>query len=695
MNIEYNKLSRHNVQVMGPNFWNILILFMCIFIAYSNTWFSSWHLDDFPNIINNNAIHIEKITPYSLYGSFFSHPVNTGKLFRPVASLSFALNWYMGRDSVFGYHLVNIILHFFSAVFLYFSIFLLLNAPWLKKRIANKHAVSLLASTLWAINPIQTQAVTYIVQRMALLAGFFYIASIFFYLKARLLKKSKLRQSFFLIASLFCFILAIGSKENAITLPFSLFFIELIFFNSFQKNHWRMHLYIILPFLCILTGGVIFFSNGQLDTIFSGYEQRSFTLYQRLLTEPRIIFHYLSQIFYPIPSRFSLDHDIIISTSLATPISTLLSLIFLFILITGSLIYFKKYPLITFSLLFFFLNHIIESSFIPLELIFEHRNYLPSMFLFLPISAGIAWTLERYGSQTKWVRTALYCFCLLLIAELGLSTFQRNNVWATEQSLWEDGLKKAPGSSRPYINLAFVYRQKGYDKIAFNLCRQSLNKFSPTPEKDRMRAYNNMGLIMMDYNKFPAAITYFSKAITSKQNIQSRYYLHQALLANGDIEQAKKMLYALSMEFPNDSHLQTSMGIILTKMKKYPEAESFFHKAIENSRQDFKEQLQATICLGSLYSRQGQYQKAEKTFLLARSLMPTATPIICLLGNELRKKNFHQAAIIRKNLLKTISRQQLLKIPTTSYRNNLIFPVEAQQLSQYIINGTKTTQRDP
>lgn len=671
---------------------SFFILLGCIFLTYSNTWFADWHLDDYPNIVKNNVLHLETLSPSSLYRTFFSNPTRPEILFRPVAGLSFALNWLMGRDNVFGYHLFNIGLHFLTSFLLYLNILLLLNTPGMKaKNLKNKHAIALFSALLWALNPIQTQAVTYIVQRMALLAGFFYIGALFFYLKGRLHQHGPYRQVFYFILSLCCFMLALGSKENAITLPLALIFIEFIFFNAPQKSQWKYIFYFLLPFIVITAAGLLLLTDGKLTSIFAGYDQRSFTLLQRLLTEPRIIVFYISQIFYPVPSRFSLDHDIVISTALNAPFSTPFALGLLLILTIGPLLYYKKYPITAFALLFFILNHVIESSFIPLELIFEHRNYLPSMFLFLPVSMATEWLVDRYGSQTTWVRAIIYSFCLLLVAEFGLSTFQRNNVWATEQSLWEDGLKKAPQSSRPYINLAFVYRQKGYNKAAFELCRQSLDKTSPTPEKDRMRAYNNMGIIMMDYNNFPLAVKYFSKAIEAKTNENSRYYLHKALVANGHPEAAKRILDKLLTTHPNDSHLLTSMAITLTVMKQYRKAEMFLNRALDNSKQDMFEQLQATICLGSLFSRRKQYAKAKNTFLSALSVMQTGTPALCLLGNELLQNNRRQASNIRRQLLTHIPAQQLLTIVTTSYRHNLMFPVDTKIIAEYITKGIKET----
>src|SRR3990172_6360982 len=156
----------------GRFFFLLLILIGTI---YSNSLQAIWVLDDYPNILQNQRLQIEGLLPETLYRSVLSpaHPESEGNphISRPLARLSFALNWFLGQDSPAGYRLVNIFIHCLTAFVLFLTIRVLLAAPSVKGKYAGReNSIALLAATLWAVNPIQTQAVVYIVQRMASLA---------------------------------------------------------------------------------------------------------------------------------------------------------------------------------------------------------------------------------------------------------------------------------------------------------------------------------------------------------------------------------------------------------------------------------------------------------------------------------------------------------------------------------------------
>ncbi|MBT8357854.1 MAG: hypothetical protein HKO79_06800, partial [Desulfobacterales bacterium] len=162
------KLSECNPSPTSNVFIAWGLLFFLILPIYSNTFNASWHLDDKPNIVNNYYLHPSNLHPDSLLQAFFTNPKdpwNIGdKMYRPVACLTFALNWYFGQDSVTGYHIINTLIHILSAFFLYLTILNLFSSPSLKDKFnESKHFIALLTAVLWAVNPIQTQAVTYIV----------------------------------------------------------------------------------------------------------------------------------------------------------------------------------------------------------------------------------------------------------------------------------------------------------------------------------------------------------------------------------------------------------------------------------------------------------------------------------------------------------------------------------------------------
>ncbi|MEE4358812.1 MAG: hypothetical protein V2I97_20245, partial [Desulfococcaceae bacterium] len=306
-----------------------VLLFLSVFLIYSNTFNATWHFDDYPNIVHNPYLHIQELNAESLIQSLFAHPNGQGKkMYRPVACVSFAINWYLGQENVYGYHLVNILIHFFTSFILFLATQNLLSTPNAEEKYAGrKYFISLLTAVLWAVHPIQTQAVTYIVQRMASLAAMFYILGIYFYLKFRF-NDFYTKRLFFLSLCVVSFALALGSKENAITFPMALILMEVIFFQKAEQKKTGKILAGAV-FICLLSVILITFQISSPFSFLEAYENRPFTLSQRLMTEARIIVFYISLLFYPAAHRFSLVHDVEISTALYKPLTTFPSVMLL------------------------------------------------------------------------------------------------------------------------------------------------------------------------------------------------------------------------------------------------------------------------------------------------------------------------------------------------------------------------------
>ena len=395
---------------------SLCLLSLLILTCYSSTFNAAWHLDDLPNIVNNAPLHLEHLSIKSLKQTLTASPVNPGEqLYRPLPCLSFALNWFMGRDNPIGYHAVNLSVHLTTAFFLFMTIRLLLVTPAVKKKdpILNSHFIALLATLLWALNPVQTQAVTYIVQRMAAMAAMFTIIGLYFYLKARM-SYGQERWIWF-IFTFMAFCCALLSKENAVLFPFSVLMIEYIFFRAgtfsdqIKTIFSVKNLLIGLGVVAILCGLILLLTGNPIDL--SRYPERPFSIWQRLISQPRVVMLYLSLLLYPAPWRLSFEHNMLVSTSLFQPWTTLPGIAALSVIAAFGIVAVKRYPLIALAILFFLLNHMVESTILPLELVFEHRNYLPSLFLFLPAAFYVVKLLDRCQKNRRSLYTALV-FCI-------------------------------------------------------------------------------------------------------------------------------------------------------------------------------------------------------------------------------------------------------------------------------------------
>ncbi|MGD0278187.1 MAG: hypothetical protein ABSC11_02645, partial [Smithella sp.] len=296
--------------------FTFITLFIILISIYSNSFYGDWHFDDFANIVDNQYIRMNSFSwpeiKQCIYGIEHVRPS------RPLSFLSFALNYKLGGMDVFGFHAVNFIIHYLAAVFLFLFIYNTLKLPRLKDQYENIACpVSLLATFFWALNPVWVTSITYVVQRMASMAGLFYIMSMYFYLKGRTSEKS--------------------------------------IFQGFTKENINKYLKIsALPVLLILMIGFIY--TGHFHNISGGYELRDFSLTQRLLTEPRVILFYLSLLFYPVGSRLTFLYDMEISRSLLQPWTTIPSILLISFIIGFAFYIARKRPLLSFCIIFYFLN---------------------------------------------------------------------------------------------------------------------------------------------------------------------------------------------------------------------------------------------------------------------------------------------------------------------------------------------------
>jgi tetratricopeptide (TPR) repeat protein len=612
---------------------SILLLFFLLCIAYSNSFFVSWQFDDHPNILNNKNIQINTLSFSSLKEACFS-PKNKNKISRPVAMISFALNWYFHKDNVFGYHVINFLIHFFNSCLLFKCLLLIFNTPKLKNIKIDLYFVSFLSAALWALNPIQTQAVTYIVQRMAILAAFFYLCGIFFFLKAK--DSGEKKYYYFIIP---CYLFGVLSKENAAILPLSLLLIEIFFFNNLNKIK-KFYLWVII-FIIIFVGICFFFGNGDFLFLVKGYSWREFTLKERIYTQFRILIFYISQIFYPLPSRLSLSHYFPLSQSFFMPLTTFFSFTSIFFLIVISWVYKKKYPIFCFAILFFFLNHIIESSVIPLELIFEHRNYIPSFFLFTPL--GIFFYKLLFDYHSKLIKL-LSVFCLVvLFIFFGTSTFKRNNVWLTKESLWQDAFLKNPHDSRTLnnyaINLAWNGKKKQDKYIAIELFKKSLEYRMPR-KLVRAEVYGNIANVYSNLGENKLALFYYEKALNLDQNntkIRYEFTKNQFLL--GDLDNALLNANILIKSGVKNPDYYNIYGFILLWKNKPKDGLNSFQEALRLDPYNYKNIL---INTGYALSELGYYNKAEWFYKFSVQYKPQMSifDFLLLIENSIKSNNY-------------------------------------------------------
>lgn len=375
---------------------------------------------------------------------------------RPVAMASFVANAAIGGDSSFHFKLGNLLIHLACGILIW-RICLRLTA--LDPRLSALGRWPALAiAAIWLLHPLHVSTVLYAVQRMAQLSSLFCLAAVLVYLRAR----TNLKEGHALTAPLLGLwlgfplltLLGILSKQNAAVAPALCLVVEWAYFQR-GRLQWRVlapfyTVFLLLPGLALCTLVLL-----KPHAILAGYEDYDFTLGQRLLTQARVLMDYLGQIIVPrAPVMGLYTDDFPVSTGLLSPPTTLISIAALTGLSAGAWFMRQRSPSVLAGWCFFLLAHVIESSFLPLDIYFEHRNYLPMVGILLALTGLVAPWLS--GLRTNVLRpsqlASLGAGALLLA--LGFATFGRVLVWQAKDTIIAQGLRFHPNSLRAQLDHA-------------------------------------------------------------------------------------------------------------------------------------------------------------------------------------------------------------------------------------------------
>lgn len=643
-------------------------------IAYFNAFDVPFYFDDLDNL-KHPSLKIENLTLESVERSLTGGLLKT----RPVANLSFALNYYIGGYRVQGYHLVNLIIHITSGFLLFLLIKITLSLVGEANNKDRIYIISLLASLLWLVHPLCTQSVTYIVQRMNSLVSMLYLLSLVLYIYGRIEQNKNYSGSFMTKGTCLFFlsvlsgILALGSKENAATLPVTIFLYELYFFRQLSLN-WLKRVFPIIGvvFLFVLTLAWLYTDGHLVERIVGGYGNRDFTLTQRLLTQPRVILHYISLIVYPDPDRLVLDYNFPLSTSFFSPISTIYAILCLVGLLSLALSIAKKERIVSFFLIWFFINLSVESTVVPLEMVYEHRTYLPSMGL---VTIGV-YLLFRFVGYRLISSSIVVAICLMCT----VWTIQRNSVWRDPIAFWERNLSKYPNSSRVNANLGTAYYEVGdinkaetYYEVAVALqprnkgvlknlgaialrrgdIERAKNYFTASLKQDQRfsPALMELGRLLMREEQFTEAEEVYKKLL---QNVlvpevrqKVNMYLAQIYLRLDSFNEAKVTIANLTGTGLEETDMHLLRAELNLKTGKNTEAISDYVRAILTDQNLWE----AHYNIARLYSQEGDVLKAENHYKLALQSMPSELPVRYNYANTLLRQEKYVEAVKEYNQL--------------------------------------------
>ena len=396
-----------------------------------------FEFDDQANIIKNSELKkIDGLNASDIWQAMWSS--DSGTLKRPLAMATFALQIAMTGFDPYPMKIVNLAIHWLTGVFLfYLSFFLFSHLSINRKFSLSINGLSMCASLSWLAHPLNLTSVSYIIQRMNSLSVLFTVLAILIYVKERCRQQTNKRQWLWPILQVIaCGLLGLSTKENAILLPIYLLITEFFIFR-FQAYDQKNHDTIILAFAItvLLSLTAVIFLTFKMDFFSANYQYRDFDLEQRLMTQARILVWYLAMLIVPDISQMTLYHDgIEISRSLFTPISTFWSLVAIILMISSAFWFRNKSPWLGFGLLWFFGGHLLESTIIPLELVYEHRNYLPSFGIIFLIVLAIERSSQFISSKLDIkpaINQAIHqVLPVFIIATLALVTHTRAYIWS-------------------------------------------------------------------------------------------------------------------------------------------------------------------------------------------------------------------------------------------------------------------------
>lgn len=566
-------------------------------VIYSNTLTVPFVFDDLIYIHNNPIL---------------KEPLNFARIivFAPsrwIGFFTFAVNYYFGHWNTIGYHLVNLMIHIGAAICCYSLVLLTLRTPRLKNRpVEHKTALALLAALIFLSHPVQTEAVTYVWQRVESLAAFFYLLSLAFYVKSRL--DSNGEQPSFLLDSSSSYVtsclLAYAcamTKETAITLPAVMILYEMIFFKDFSKRAKHVLLRVV-PFLCLVIVVPVLALKSPVVTKNVLYESPPAGAY--VLTQTRVITTYLRLLVCPVEQN--LDYDFPLSKSLLEP-EVMGSLLLIISVVALGIFVRRSSPLIAFGIIWFFVTLLPTSSIVPLpDFIFEHRLYLPLVgFVFVLI--GI---LVISGKRMRIVTTAL----IIMILIFSVSAYRRNSIWRKDLTLWQDTVEKSPHKARPRANLATSYiKIEEYDKALAELSQAIALK------PDYAVAHENVGVAYFHKKAYQRAIAAFQRAVELDPNQASTYYARgETYMRLGQNDLAIKDFQKALLINPSHLSARNNFGLMLAEKGEYLKAISEFETVVrlEPNHQE------ASFNLARSYTLSGQIDRAVRQYEKVIELQP-------------------------------------------------------------------------
>jgi len=604
----------------------VLLFFLMVgTLVYFNSFSVPFHYDDLAYLKENP--HLKSFTVFGTWLSGSLVSVINGRAF---LQFTFLLNYKVNGLDTFGYHLVNLLFHTGSAFLLYLILFRFVESD--QRR--NYSVAGMLAALLFLVHPIATESVTYLSSRSSVLATLCMLASILCFFLAT---EKKLRPGWY-GASLLLFLLGLSTKESAVVLPALLLLTDYLLVTkdrTFRLARLKYHapFFLIIGLLLVLY--IPYISNPSADAI------RPWSTH--ISTELRVIARYLGLLVMPI--GLTIDHSV--KPSLIMDGRVIFSLLLFLCLFAAAFYLRKTRPLITFSILWFFIN---MAPFLVIKL----NDFMAERWVYaasIGFSIALAELLMLVARRYRGIGIALIAAVFVTASAM---TVMRNQVYANQVTLWQDAARKAPDNYRPFSNLSRAYRENGNQAKAIECALESIKQAdNRVPVKayinlaaayadqgeyqkaeDALKAveryadgqfeyHNNRGVIAMKREQYPQAIQSFLRADELHPGSPTILFLLASCYEKLEQQENAKRYYLLTTQaMPNNGTEFMNQGVAFYKRGESQQALARFFEAVHADPQD----VTLRLYLANYLRSAGHGDEAFKQYAAAANMAPDFVP---------------------------------------------------------------------
>jgi tetratricopeptide (TPR) repeat protein len=655
-------------------------------LTYSNSFTGEFVFDDIVNIVENPSIR----NLWSIK-DILRAPLGVGIAGRPIINFTMAVNYAISGEEVWSYHLFNFWIHVLATL----ALFGILRNTFSRETLPERYRsvsteLALACSLVWMVHPLQTQSVTYIIQRCESLMGLFFFLTIYCAIRGW----ESTNQRSWHLASLLAFFLGIGSKEVIAAAPAMLFLYGILFCRltpkeEFLRSKWLYAGFIIgMAFLCfqVVGGG---------GTAVTGPFEVAFTPLQYAMTQCQVIFHYTTLAFWP--DGLCLDYN----RTIMDTAETLPYVLFISTLVFFSILLVFKRNLLGYAACWFFVVLAPTSSIMPLnEIMAEHRMYLPlAGLVVLAVVAG--YEAGRYifsrcrlsgPRYNNLSRAAGFCLTALVVGILAMLTLKRNADYESEVSIWSDTVKKRPLNARAKNNLGNALSQQGRYLEAVSLFQEAA-RIQPdfTLARENLAiAFNKMGFALAGQGRYEEAIDRFQEAVNvDPEYFEARSNLALAFKKVNKYENAVSVLRNAGTIYQDNPDFHFFLGNMLLDSGKPQEAIPHYRKVLD-LRGSYPE---AHNNLGVALSNIGCQQEAIPHFLEELKILPHSGSAHANLGSALAATGQMEEAV--RHLMEAVKINPSNESAITNLAITLFETGRRQESRAYFQQALKINPNNP